>query len=139
MIQIDYQDSRPIYEQIAEKYKTLILKGALLPDEKMPSVRQLSMQLSANPNTVQRAYSELERQGFIYTVKGKGNFVRGDSFLREERLRELRQALLDLIAEAGEVGISPEELFRGIPAGGRNTASEGGETGAGRQGGKQDD
>lgn len=114
MIQIDYQDGRPIYEQIAEKYKMLILKGVLLPDEKMPSVRQLSMELSTNPNTVQRAYSELERQGFIYTVKGRGNFVRGDSFLKVERLKELREKLRSLIEEADEIGIRREELFRGI-------------------------
>ena len=72
---IDYQDPRPIYEQITEKYKLLILKGVLSPDEQMPSVRKLAMELSANPNTVQRAYAELERQGVIYTVKGRGSFV----------------------------------------------------------------
>jgi GntR family transcriptional regulator len=114
MIQIDYQDGRPIYEQIAEKYRLLILKGVLLPDEKMPSVRQLSMELSTNPNTVQRAYSELERQGFLYTIKGRGNFVRGDSFLRVERLRKLREKLRALLDEADEIGISRGELCRGI-------------------------
>ncbi len=75
MILIDYKDTRPIYEQIVERYKTLILKGALQPDEQLPSVRNLAMELSINPNTIQKAYTELERQGFIYTVKGRGNFV----------------------------------------------------------------
>ena len=76
---INYQDSRPIYEQITERYKLLILKGVLAPGEQMPSVRKLAMELSTNPNTVQRAYAELERQGFLYSVRGRGSFVRGDS------------------------------------------------------------
>ena len=75
MTWINYQDSRPIYEQITERYKVLILKGVLAPDEQMPSVRRLAMELSTNPNTVQRAYTELERQGFLYSVRGRGNFV----------------------------------------------------------------
>ena len=75
MIIIDYRDSRPIYEQVVEKFKLLILKGVLAQDEKMPSVRTLAMELSINPNTIQRAYVQLEDQGYIYTVKGRGNFV----------------------------------------------------------------
>ena len=78
MIIIDYKDTRPIYEQIVEKFKLLILKGGMQPDEQMPSVRNLAIELSINPNTIQKAYAELERQGFIYTVKGRGNFVSGD-------------------------------------------------------------
>ena len=75
MIMIDYKDSRPIYEQIVEKFKLLILKGVLETDSKMPSVRSLAMELSINPNTIQRAYGELEQKGFIYSVKGRGNYV----------------------------------------------------------------
>lgn len=75
MILVDYRDTRPIYEQIVDKYKMLILRGVLRPDDKLPSVRNLAVELSINPNTIQRAYAELERQGYIYTVKGKGNFV----------------------------------------------------------------
>ena len=82
MILIDYKDTRPIYEQIAERFKTLILKGVMQPDEQMPSVRSLAMELSINPNTIQKAYAELERQDFIYTVKavlcpGMRNWWRG--------------------------------------------------------------
>ena len=76
MIFIDYNDKRPIYEQVTEKIQTLILNGVLEPDSKLPSVRSLAMELSINPNTIQRAYSELEREGFIYSVKGRGNFVK---------------------------------------------------------------
>lgn len=114
MIYIDYKDGRPIYEQIAEKYKLLILKGALLPDEQMPSVRKLAMELSTTPNTVQKAYAELERQGFLYAVKGKGNFVNGDAALKEKKKEELKEKLRELFAEAEEIGISREELLEGV-------------------------
>ena len=115
MIVLDFQDSRPIYEQIVEKYKTLILKGVLAPDEQMPSVRRLAMELSINPNTIQRAYAELERQGFLYTVKGRGNFVSGNSELLLMKKEELRRRLEALLAEADELGISREELLADLP------------------------
>lgn len=108
---IDYQDSRPIYEQISEKFKILILKGIFEPDEKMPSVRQLAMDLSTNPNTVQRAYSELERQGFLYSVKGKGNFVSPNPNLRDMKKQELLERLRALLKEAEDSGIPREELL----------------------------
>ena len=111
---IDFQDPRPIYEQITERYKLLILKGVVEPGEQMPSVRKLAMELSANPNTVQRAYAELERQGFIYTVKGRGSFVSGDISLREQRKEQLRERLAGLVREAADIGITPEELAEGI-------------------------
>ena len=78
MIIVDYKDRRPIYEQIVEKFQMLIVKGVMEPDSQMPSVRKLAMDLSINPNTIQKAYTQLEQQGFIYPVKGKGNFVTGD-------------------------------------------------------------
>ena len=113
MIYIDYKDSRPIYEQITERFKTLILKGVLAPDERMPSVRSLAMELSTNPNTVQKAYAELERQGFLYSVRGKGNFVRGDISLKEAKKEELRTRLQELLAEAEEIGIDKQDLLEG--------------------------
>lgn len=61
MILIDYRDARPIYEQVVERFRILILRGVIKPDEKMPSVRNLAVDLSINPNTIQRAYAELER------------------------------------------------------------------------------
>ena len=78
MIVIDYQDRRPIYEQIVDRFELLIVKGALEPDSQMPSVRQMAMELSINPNTIQKAYVILEQEGYIYPVKGKGNFVTGN-------------------------------------------------------------
>lgn len=76
MIILDYRDTRPLYEQIVDKFQMLILSGALEPNSRMPSVRSLAVELSINPNTIQRAYSELERTGFLYTVKGKGQLRR---------------------------------------------------------------
>lgn len=114
MILIDYKDPRPIYEQIVERFKVLILKGILSADEQMPSVRSLAMELSANPNTVQKAYGELERQGFIYSAKGRGSFVRGDLPLLEKKKEELRLRMADLLREAEDLGISAEELIKEV-------------------------
>ena len=79
MIVLDYQDRRPIYEQVTDKFQILILNGVLPPGSQMPSVRQLATELSVNPNTIQRAYMELEKLGLIYPVKGRGNFVADSS------------------------------------------------------------
>lgn len=114
MIIIDYKDNRPIYEQIVEKFKALILKGGMQPDEQMPSVRNLAIELSINPNTIQKAYAELERQGFIYIVKGRGNFVSGDSNLVERQRKECLHKILEMAREAIEIGLSKQELIREI-------------------------
>ena len=103
MIILDYKDARPIYEQVVDKFQKLILTGALEPNTKMPSVRSLAVELSINPNTIQRAYSELEREGFIYTVKGRGNFVAYDESLLRYRKDEIYRKL-------EEIGISRQEL-----------------------------
>lgn len=110
MILIDYKDSRPIYEQIVERFKTLILKGALQIDAQMPSVRGLAMELSINPNTIQKAYTELERQGFIYTVKGRGSFVSGDRSLVEQRKKEYLDQIRSLVRELLEIGVTKMEI-----------------------------
>lgn len=110
MIIIDYKDTRPIYEQVVERFKTLILKGVMQPDEQMPSVRNLAMELSINPNTIQKAYAELERQDFIYMVKGRGSFVSGDGKLVETRKRECLDEILRLVREVLELGMTKMEL-----------------------------
>ncbi len=114
MIMLDYKDTRPIYEQITEKFQTLILKGVLEPDAQLPSVRSLAVELSINPNTIQRAYGELERQGFIYTIKGRGGFVSYNENLLEIRKEKLRQQLQAVLKEARELGISAKELLEGL-------------------------
>ena len=97
MIVIDYQDRRPIYEQIVEKFQILILKGIMDANEQMPSVRKLAVELSINPNTIQKAYSMLEQQGYIYPVKGRGNFVSDKGALLKEKQKlfweEYRQVI----------------------------------------------
>ena len=114
MIIIDYKDTRPIYEQIVEKIRTLILKGVLEPDSQLQSVRSLAMELSINPNTIQKAYAELERQGFVYTVKGRGNFVRYDKSLMDVKKEELRKKLEEILKEADELGFGHDELLKGV-------------------------
>jgi GntR family transcriptional regulator len=79
MISLNYRDSRPIYEQIRDELRKLIVTGAIGKDEKLPSVRALAAELAINPNTIQRAYNELEAEGYIYSVPGKGSFASGDT------------------------------------------------------------
>ncbi len=77
MIKLDYKNAKPLHEQISSGLKELIMCGAMLPDEQLPSVRDLSVELTVNPNTVQRAYKTLETEGVIYSIRGKGSFVAG--------------------------------------------------------------
>ena len=110
MIILDYRDTRPLYEQIVDKFQMLILSGALEPNSRMPSVRSLAVELSINPNTIQRAYSELERTGFLYTVKGKGNYVAYSDSLKDVRKQEILEKLRDLKKEALSMGMTVKEL-----------------------------
>ena len=110
MISLNYRDSRPIYEQIRDGLRKLIVTGAVQPDEKLPSVRSLAQQLSINPNTIQRAYNELESEGYIYSVPGKGSFASGDTSAEERRKQDLLEQLRELAAELNDLGVSGEEL-----------------------------
>lgn len=110
MILLDYKDSRPIYEQIVEKLQELMLLGVLEEDGQMPSVRSLAMELSINPNTIQRAYAELERCGYIYTVKGRGSFVGSINRLREAKRQALAAKMGTLAQEARSLAVSREEF-----------------------------
>ena len=110
MIVIDYSDKRPIYEQIVERFRMLILNGVLEADEKLPSVRSLAVELCINPNTIQRAYSELERSGFIYSVKGRGNFVCGDKTVMEHEKEKMLGDLAEQVKIYKETGITLEEI-----------------------------
>ena len=131
MMLLDYNDKRPIYEQIVEKLTGLILRGVYKADEKLPSVRSLAIDLSINPNTIQRAYGELERQGYIYSVKGRGNFVRDSEDLAAREREKLMEELSSLIRRGRELGISEPQLtdivresFRGNPAGAERRKEE---------------
>ena len=125
MIILDYKDARPIYEQVVEKFKLLILKGILEKGEQMPSVRSLAMDLSINPNTIQRAYGELERKGFIYSVKGRGSFVGSIHKLRESARADLVKRLVSLAREARSLGMKREEFVEAA-GGGYDQAAENG-------------
>jgi GntR family transcriptional regulator len=117
MIILDYKDTRPIYEQIVEKFKMLILKGVLQKDEQMPSVRSLAVELSINPNTIQKAYAELERQGYLYVVKGRGNFISDNKSLLNERKEELKNRVVFIYREGLELGMTKRdfmELLQGM-------------------------
>jgi len=111
LIQINYRDSRPIYEQIKDGLRRLIMQGVMSIDEKLPSVRELATSLAINPNTIQRAYRELESDGYVYTVAGKGCFVAGIPKVDEARKKELMEKLKELIDELVIMKISKEEII----------------------------
>ncbi|MCM1089642.1 MAG: GntR family transcriptional regulator [Butyrivibrio sp.] len=111
MIVIDYRDKRPLYEQVAEKLAHLIICGAFESNTKLPSVRSLAMDLSVNPNTIQRAYTQLEQEGYIYTVVGRGNYVTDSQEWRAKKLFSLKQELSSLIVRAKETGMSREDIL----------------------------
>ena len=109
MIHLDYRDSRPIYEQVRDGLRKLMVTGMLRAGDKLPSVRALAVELAINPNTIQRAYTQLEAEGYILSVPGKGTFVaelQDQNALRraelEEKLRPLREELRSLGMTAQE-------------------------------------
>lgn len=102
MLQLDFRDHQPLHEQIKEKMKRLIISGVLKPEEQIPSVRELAQSLTVNPNTIQKAYKNLETEGYIYSVRAKGNFVapqgRSDFHPRREALLdELKKIATELM------------------------------------------
>lgn len=111
MIVIDYRDKRPLYEQVAEKLAHLIICGALESNIKLPSVRSLAMDLSVNPNTIQRAYTQLEQEGYIYTVVGRGNYVTDSQEWRTKKQTALKQELSCQLAKARETGMTKEDML----------------------------
>ena len=111
MIVIDYRDKRPLYEQITEKLAQLIVCGALESNAKLPSVRSLAMELSINPNTIQRAYMQLEQDGYIYTVVGRGNYVTDRSDWQKGFQTAARQELTEALGKARSSGLSLEEVL----------------------------
>ncbi len=111
MIFIDYKSRTPIYEQLIDNIKSLVVSGMLKRDDQLPSVRQLAQELAINPNTIQKAYSELEREGVIYSLKGRGSFI-GSSLneLRSVQQRELLEQLAGLSAELYRLEVPQEQV-----------------------------
>ena len=119
MLILDYRDARPIYGQIKDSLRRLIVAGALGPDEKLPSIRALAMDLSINPNTIRRAYTELEQEGFIYSVPGKGSFAAVMGGGDPKRRAELMEKLREIIAELRYLNVSDQEILALLQEGGK--------------------
>lgn len=119
-ISINYRDSRPIYEQVRDGLRRLIVSGTLPLGEKLPSVRELSTQLTINPNTIQRAYRELETEGYICSVAGRGSYVCAQIPDDPARQDTLLQQFDAAVQELLYLGMRSEELRRRIPEGGTN-------------------
>ena len=117
MISINYRDPRPIYEQVRDALRKLIVSGSLPSDQKLPSVRELASSLAINPNTIQRAYRELEQEGYICTVPGKGSFACARTDVDEERKSALLHQFDETVGELRYLGVSPAVLCARIRKG----------------------
>ncbi|MCU7556200.1 GntR family transcriptional regulator [Macrococcus capreoli] len=112
MIAIDNRSRVPIYEQLISAFKLQIMNGVLQTDEQLPSVRQLAQELTINPNTIQKAYRELERLGFTYSVPGKGSFVnKVEDTVQKERIEMLTESLEKIVQELLFLGLTKEDII----------------------------
>jgi len=126
LINIDNKSSTPIYQQIVDQVKEEILKGILQAGDKLPSVREMSSMITANPNTVSRAYSELERLKVIETIRGRGTYVTSEykPVMEEERMENLKDNIKKIIVEAKYMGLSKEKMIEMINSAYDNISSE---------------
>jgi GntR family transcriptional regulator len=112
VFELDFRSRAPIYEQLVEKFKQLIISQVLKPDQQLPSVRTLAGDLTVNPNTIQKAYRELEYQGYIYSLPGKGHFVLAVVPKQQTaQLSKLQQELLRIVSELKFLGMSEENII----------------------------
>ena len=111
MIVLDYRDRRPLYEQVTEKLEELMFTGVLPPDSRLPSVRNMATELSINPNTIQRAYAELERQGYIYSIQGKGSFVADGKRLADGIRKDWEKQFDTAIEEGLRIGVNYQDMI----------------------------
>ena len=116
MIQLNYRDARPIYEQVKDGLRHLVVTGALQAGDKLPSVRALASSLAINPNTIQRAYESLEREGFLYTVAGKGSFAAPQADVNADRRARLLEQFDASAAELLFLGLTAGELAARLQA-----------------------
>lgn len=116
MIQLNYRDSKPIYEQIKDGLKRLIITGAIAPDEKMPSVRELASQLAINPNTIAKAIRELEQEGYIYTITGRGSFAADRKDISAGRNDQLPKKFDEIVKELLFLNENKDDLKQRIEA-----------------------
>ena len=122
MVHLDYRDARPIYTQICDGIRDQILSGILRPDDRLPSVRELATQLTINPNTIQRAYRELENQGWVASVPGKGCFVCGVPTSARTEAQTLLSQFDKTAARLLSLGITRQELLERLSQGGNDHA-----------------
>ena len=122
MFSLDYRDARPIYTQICDGIRDQILSGILRPDDRLPSVRELATQLTINPNTIQRAYRELENQGWVVSVPGKGCFVCGVPTGARTEAQTLLSQFDKTAARLLSLGITRQELLERLSQGGNDHA-----------------
>ena len=116
MILLDYRDKRPIYEQMVEKLERLIVSGGLEQGSKMPSVRSLAVDLAVNPTTVQRAYTMLEQEGYLYTVTGRGSFVAPEQEWRDGQLSRVLAEWVTMTRKARDAGLPQKALLEELAA-----------------------
>ena len=117
MIHLDYRDARPIYSQIVDNFRRQIAAGVLQHGERMPSVRELAAQLAINPNTIQRAYRELEHEGYVQSIPGKGCFAHKQITGDPKRMESLWEALERTVSELRFLGVTTEELMARLEGG----------------------
>ncbi|MCI5493113.1 MAG: GntR family transcriptional regulator [Lachnospiraceae bacterium] len=110
MIQLNYRDARPIYEQIKDGLRRLIVSKAIATDDKLPSVREMAASLAINPNTIQRAYRELEKEGYVYTISGKGTFAAPCQAVSDGRMEELLHRFDDNVLELFYMSVASDTL-----------------------------
>ena len=109
MLHLDYRDSRPIHQQVRDGLRRLMLSGVLQPGDQLPSVRKLATELAINPNTIQRAYAQLEAEGLVYSVAGRGSFVAEDGEQNIRRMEELTASLRETIEELRHLGRTEQQ------------------------------
>ena len=119
MLNLDYRDARPIYEQVRDNLRRLMVSGAIQEGEKLPSVRSLASNLAINPNTIQRAYESLETEGYVYSIPGKGSFAAPRTGVDEERRDRLLGQFDSLTAELLYLGVTRDRLIARIREKGR--------------------
>lgn len=110
-MQLNYRDSKPIYEQIKEGIRRMIVMNVIKQDEKLPSVRVLACKYAINPNTIAKAYRELEEEGYLYTKSGKGTFVADAKTARQSRTRSLKILFDQVVTELFVLETPVEELM----------------------------
>ena len=110
MLHLNYRDGRPIYEQVKEGLRQMVISGAIRPGDKLPSVRSMASQLAINPNTIQKAYEALEQEGYVYSIPGKGSFAADRSDVEDKRREELMAQLSKVVEELRYLGVSEEDI-----------------------------